>query len=486
MVLEFDNTFAELGDRFYSPRMPEVSSAPETLWVNEGLARELGVDPEWLHSEEGALFITGNEIPEGADPLAQVYAGHQFGSWVPQLGDGRALLIGEVHDHQGRRLDLQWKGSGRTPYSRRGDGRAPLGPILRELLVSEAMHSLGVPTTRVLATAATGDRVLRQTALPGAVLIRVASSHLRIGTMEYFASREDGDALKTLVEYTLYRHYPEREERHPLALLDEVGQAIAELVAVWQSLGFIHGVMNTDNMLLCGETIDYGPCAFMNEHDPATVFSSIDHRGRYAYGNQPAIAHWNLARLAQALIPAFDPGGDREEYLKGAQGVIDEFPDRYAEAFRDRLAARLGLSEVREGDEELTADLLAQMAESGVDHTLMFRALAERAGPAEGLLPHFEWPEAFGTWLNRWEERVAEDPREPAARQEAMAAVSPVFIPRNHRVEEALEGASEGSWDAFGELWDAVTDPFTYRQDRAHLATPPAPEQRVAATFCGT
>ncbi len=495
MNINFDNTYAALPSRFYSPREPEPVSAPQTIKVNDELARRLGFDPRWLRSEQGAQFIVGNELLEGSEPIAMVYAGHQFGNWVPRLGDGRALLLGEVVADDGQRFDIQLKGSGRTPYSRSGDGRAPLGPVLREYLVAEAMAALGVPTTRALAAASTGDTVLRERALPGAVLVRVAKSHIRIGTFEYFASQGDAKAIALLLNHTMDRHYPELQRESFIALLDAFADRLAELVARWQLLGFIHGVMNTDNMLLSGETVDYGPCAFMNEYDPETVFSSIDRYGRYAYGNQPAIAQWNLSRLAQSLLVAVGAEADSDEakdiFLNEAQAVVDAFPDRFRKAYRKGMARKLGLGPYRDEYWPLIEDLLGVMADTRSDYTLTFRRLmaqlsteTEHEDRAEEL---FSLDQAFDPWLARLKAHLDDAPLDLHESLEMMAAENPVFIPRNYLVEEALQEAAEHQdYTAFHELHDVLSEPFTYRSAHHRFALPPEPDQCVGATFCGT
>lgn len=498
MNINFDNTYAALPPRFFSRQAPEAVSAPKTIKVNEELARKLGFDPKWLRSEQGAQFIVGNELLEGSEPIAMVYAGHQFGNWVPRLGDGRALLLGEVVDEDGQRFDIQLKGSGRTPYSRSGDGRAPLGPVLREYLVAEAMAALGVPTTRALAAASTGDRVLRQQALPGAVLVRVAKSHIRIGTFEYFASQGDAKAIDLLVDHTMDRHYPQLNRGSSVELLDAFADRLAELVAQWQLLGFVHGVMNTDNMLLSGETVDYGPCAFMNEYDPETVFSSIDRYGRYAYGNQPAIAQWNLSRLAQSLLVAVgdeDASNEADEakdiFLKEAQAVVNDFPERFRQAYRRGMARKLGLGPYRDEYRPLIEDLLGVMVETKSDYTLTFRRLMaqldttkEQKEEAQEL---FSLDQDFEPWLLRWKTHLDDAPLELEDSLEMMTAENPVFIPRNYLVEEALQEAVEHQdHTAFHELHDVLSEPFTYRSAHHRFALPPEPDQCVGATFCGT
>ena len=459
--------------------------------MNPDLAGYLGFASNWLESETGVEFIAGNFIPQGAEPIATVYAGHQFGGWNPQLGDGRAVLLGEVIAADGIRYDIQLKGSGRTPYSRGGDGRAPLGPVLREYIVSEAMAVLGVPTTRALAAATTGEWVMREGRVPGAVLVRVAQSHIRIGTMQYFAGQKDYDAVRLLVGHVIQRHYPEAAgaDSPVRAMLDGVVVRQASLIAQWQSLGFIHGVMNTDNMLLSGETIDYGPCAFMDEYDPATVYSSIDHGGRYAYRNQPHIAHWNLSVLAQVLLPLLDD--DPEKALASGQAAIDAFPDLFQGAYQQRMRNKLGLGGKVDGDDVLIQDLLALMQQEKTDFTLSFRRLSDLVDPENvsgaGIDSIFEFPESFTPWLERWRKRLASESQDTAARQAGMYAVNPVYIPRNHLVEEAIDAATnQKDFAPFNKLVDILARPFEFNQAEARYAIPPKPEQVVAQTFCGT
>lgn len=486
----FDNSYAALPERFYTRVSAEPSSAPRIIRVNRDLAEQLDIDPDFLESDDGAAVATGNAVLPGASPIATIYAGHQFGSWNPRLGDGRALLVGELIARDGARFDLQLKGSGRTPYSRSGDGRSPLGPVLREYLVSEAMTAFGIPSSRALAAAATGDLVRRDTLLPGAVLMRVARSHIRIGTFEYFASVNDVEALRLLVTHVLERHYPEVEggERPAVELLRHVARRQASLVAKWQQVGFVHGVMNTDNMLLSGETIDYGPCAFIDTYDPAAVFSSIDHTGRYAFQNQPAIAQWNLSRLARALLPVT---GMEDRVLEDLQVIIDTFPETYASDFTHGMAHKLGLSSLQEGDASLIDELLAQMREIGCDYTLTLRALCDLADPdgsPEGRLGAlYVLPETLTPWLTRWHERLASEPLSPAERARAMRAVNPIFIPRNYLVEEAIEAAVlEADFSAFHGLAEVLAEPFVYRSELERFARQPSPEQRSCVTFCGT
>jgi len=486
----FDNSYARLPERFFSRQRPEPVSAPEAIRLNTGLAMQLGVDTDWLHSDAGISALAGNGLPPGAEPIATVYAGHQFGGWNPRLGDGRAILLGEVVDAHGVRRDIQLKGSGRTPYSRMGDGRAPLGPVLREYIVSEAMFALGVPTTRSLAAVGTGDPVYREGRLPGAVLTRVAQSHIRVGTCQFFASRGDTEGLRLLIDHVIERHYPEAASaKNPtLALLRGIVERQARLIAGWQSLGFVHGVMNTDNMLLCGETVDYGPCAFMDGFDPNAVYSSIDRGGRYAYRNQPGIAHWNLACLARTLLPLI--GDDEEEAVQGAQAVIDGFGDLFLDAHRRGMGAKLGLAPAGDEDDRLARELLETMAETEVDFTLTFRRLADLADPrdrGQSVAALFEFDARFEPWLTRWRERSDREETDAAERQARMYAANPAFIPRNHLVEEAIRAAEDdGDFAPFHQLVDVLARPHEYSDELARYATPPRPEQIVGQTFCGT
>ena len=489
-TIPFDNSYSRLPARFFTRLAPTPVADPQSIRVNRELAGLLGIDPDWLASPAGTAVVAGNELPEGADPIATVYAGHQFGSYNPQLGDGRAILLGEILGSDGRRYDLQLKGSGRTPYSRGGDGRSPLGPVLREYIVSEAMHALGIPTTRALAAVTTGETVVRETYLPGAVLARVAGSHIRIGTFQFFAARGDEEALRRLTDYVIVRHYPEaaNADNPALALLQAVITNQAELVARWQLLGFIHGVMNTDNMLLSGETIDYGPCAFMDDYHPDRVFSSIDHRGRYAYRNQPGIAHWNLACLARALLPVLDGDGERAAEL--AQAAIDDFPERFMAAHARGMAHKFGLSEVTEQDATLVENFFSLLAEHQSDFTLAFRRLADlsdESGAACPVTEQFAFPDAFTGWLERWGSRLSQDSMAPAERQSAMYVANPVFIPRNHLVEAAIRAAEDaGDYDPFHRLVERTTNPCVYDPADALYARPPRAEQVVRQTFCGT
>jgi uncharacterized protein YdiU (UPF0061 family) len=490
-AIPFDNSYARLPEAFYTRLAPTPVQHPGALRVNHPLAQQLGIDPLWLESAAGIQMVAGNEVPAGADPIATVYAGHQFGNYNPQLGDGRAILLGEVVAQDGKRYDIQLKGSGPTPYSRSADGRSPLGPVLREYIVSEAMHVLGVPTTRSLAAVTTGEQVVRERFLPGAVLARVASSHIRFGTFQFFAAKQDLGALRQLLDHVIVRHYPETlsTDNPALALLQGVVSRQAELVANWQLLGFIHGVMNTDNMLLCGETIDYGPCAFMDDFHPDKVYSSIDHAGRYAYRNQPAIAHWNLACLAQALSPLLH--AEQEQALALAQEAIDAFPAQYSDAHTAGMACKLGLGKITTDDTALVEDLFQLMTEHKLDYTLTFRRLADLADPAgaagNSVAELFEIPDPLLPWLARWQARVAQEPGDAGERQAAMYIANPVFIPRNHLVEEAIRAAEDNDdFGPFNQLVDVLAQPHQFREDLAHYATPPQPEQEVRQTFCGT
>jgi uncharacterized protein YdiU (UPF0061 family) len=481
-MFHFDNSYVRLPARCYARLDPVPVTAPRLLAFNHLLAEELGAsEPLAAGPEALAAMFSGNLLPPGAEPIALAYAGHQFGGFVPQLGDGRAHLLGEVIDLCGRRRDIQLKGSGMTPFSRGGDGRAALGPVLREYLVSEAMHALGIPATRALAAVATGQPVYREQPLPGAVFTRVAASHVRIGTFQFFAVRGDLEALCALADHVIARHYPEAAlaESPALALLEAVVAAQAALVARWMGVGFIHGVMNTDNMAISGETIDFGPCAFMDAYDPATVFSSIDRRGRYAYGNQPAIAQWNLARLAEALLPLVDPDPDRAVAL--ATPVVQGFAQEYAARWLEVMRAKLGLAGAEPGDEALVQGLLDQLQAHQLDFTLTFRQLcAVAAGSEPG-------PAALVEWLPRWHSRLARDPQAPAARAAAMRAANPAVIPRNHHVEAALRAAvEEDDLGPFERLLAVLVRPWDDPPGALEFMRPPERPDPAYRTFCGT
>ena len=475
----FDNTYARELEGFYVTCNAAQAARPRVVQLNRELAEELGLDAGALDSEEGARIFAGNETPEGAVPLAQVYAGHQFGGFSQQLGDGRALLLGEVIDRNGRRRDIQLKGSGPTPFSRSGDGRAALGPVLREYLIGEGMHALGIPTTRALAAVATGEPVYRETELPGAVLTRVAASHIRVGTFQFFAARGEQAQVRRLADYVIDRHYGElKGHADPyLGLLERVCDRQAALIASWMHVGFIHGVMNTDNMTISGETIDYGPCAFMDHYDPATVFSSIDTQGRYAYANQPSIAQWNLARLAETLVPLIDADGDRA--IARATEVVNAFPEQYERQWLKGMRAKLGLVSEDEADLNLATGFLAAIEGKKVDHTLVFRYLADAAlGQEEPIRALFADPSAYELWSGRWRARLAREAAAPLARAQAMRRVNPAFIPRNHRVEEALSAAMEREdYAPFTTLLNIISRPFDDQLEFADFAQP-APEGR--------
>ncbi|MCS3725668.1 protein adenylyltransferase SelO [Bradyrhizobium betae] len=480
--IPFQNSYSALPDSFFARVAPTPVAAPRLIKLNRPLALQLGLDPDLLETPEGAEILAGKTVPSGADPIAMAYAGHQFGNFVPQLGDGRAILLGEVIDRHGLRRDIQLKGSGPTPFSRRGDGRAALGPVLREYIVSEAMFALGIPTTRSLAAVVTGEQVFRETALPGAVLTRVASSHIRVGTFQFFAVRRDTEAVRRLADHVIARHYPEllNAERTYHGLLGAVVARQAELVARWLLVGFIHGVMNTDNSSISGETIDYGPCAFMDAYNPSQVFSSIDEMGRYAYANQPRIALWNLTRLAECLLPLF--GDDQDKAVAEAQDILGAFSETFSAAYQAGLRRKVGLFTEREGDEALIQDLLDAMAKNQADFTLTFRKLA-----ADDARSEFMDPAGFDEWAGRWHARIALEPQTAVERQAAMHAVNPLFIPRNHRVEAVIQAAvNDDDYAPFDELVKVLAKPFEEQPEYAAYADPPLPDQRVLQTFCGT
>ncbi len=487
--MPFDNTYARLPGRFFVRVAPTPVAAPRLVRLNRDLALHLNLDPDRLASPDGIEILAGKRVAEGAEPIAMAYAGHQFGHFVPQLGDGRAILLGEVVDRDGVRRDIQLKGSGPTAFSRRGDGRAALGPVLREYVVSEAMAALGIPTTRALAAVTTGETVVRDDLLPGAVLTRVASSHVRIGTFQFFAARGDVDGVRLLADYVIARHYPQAAGNRPYrALLEHVVARQAELVARWLLVGFIHGVMNTDNMSIAGETIDYGPCAFMDAYDAATVFSSIDHHGRYAYGNQPRIALWNLARLAETLLPLLSD--DADEAVAEAQEALGAFATTFEAAYDGGLRRKLGLFTERDGDAALARDLLKAMAENRADFTLTFRLLSDAAAGPDGdeaVRRLFADPAAYDIWAARWRERLAQEPQDGVIRRAAMRAANPAYIPRNHRVEAVIEAAVERSdFAPFDELLTVLSKPYEDQPGFARYADPPEPHERVHRTFCGT
>ena len=492
--IAFDNSYQRLPERFYARLDPTPVAAPRLVKLNVALAEVLGLDAEWLASDEGVAMLAGNRVAEGSAPIAQAYTGHQFGNLQPQLGDGRAILLGEVVGRDGQRRDIQLKGSGPTPFSRSGDGRAALGPVLRECIVSEAFAALGIPTTRSLAAVATGEAVYRERALPGAVLTRIAASHIRVGTFQYFAIRGDTEAIRLLSDHVIARHYPEaRDAANPYrAMLDAVIAAQAQLIARWMGVGFIHGVMNTDNCSIAGESIDFGPCAFMDAYSPTCVYSSIDRHGRYAYGRQPRIAGWNLARLAECLLPLLD--ADEEKATAQAQAAIDGFAAAYQQAHEAVFRAKLGLGEPHADDMDLVHDLFDRMAQGQADFTLTFRRLAEAVAAVGEVVPAadarvaelFAAPAAFTEWASGWRARLTHEATSPPERASRMRAVNPAFVPRNHRVEQALAAAEAGDLAPFERLIAVLSRPYDDQPEHADLMAPPAPDEVVHATFCGT
>ncbi len=484
----FENTYARLPARFYSRLDPTPVAAPRLIKFNTALAQDLGIDLDASDPGQIAQVLSGNRVLPGSEPLAMAYAGHQFGQFVPQLGDGRAILLGELRDRAGVLRDVQLKGSGRTPYSRGGDGRAALGPVLREYIVSESMTALGIPSTRTLAAVLSGERVLREEPLPGAILTRVAASHVRVGTFQFFAARGDADAVRTLADYVIARHYPDLKDSRSayLDLLNAVIRRQASLVAQWLHVGFIHGVMNTDNSTVSGETIDYGPCAFMDAYDANQVFSSIDRHGRYAYSNQPAIAQWNLARLAETLLPLIDANTNRAIEL--ATEAVTAFFEHFELAWLSGMRAKLGLQSVDAPDTDLVQRLLSLMQRTQADFTTTFRglcALAESDSAAK--LDRLSAEADFAAWLQEWRTRLAAEARPAAEVAASMRAVNPKYIPRNHRIEQSIEAAVErGDFAPFEKLLSVVLRPFDEQPDAAEYAAEPEPHERVAQTFCGT
>ena len=488
--IPFDNTYARLPDRFFARIRPAPVKTPGLIRVNEALARQLGLDPDWLTRDEGLAMLAGNQVPEAAEPIATAYAGHQFGGFVPQLGDGRAVLLGEIVDNTGARWDVQLKGSGRTPFSRQGDGRAPLGPVLREYVVSEAMAALGIPTTRALAAVTTGETVYRETPLPGAVLTRVAASHIRVGTFAFFSARRDEEAVRSLADHVIARHYPDAAQspRPYRALLDAVIRAQAELIAKWMLVGFVHGVMNTDNMAIAGETIDYGPCAFLDAYDPDAAFSFIDHNGRYAYHRQPAVGQWNLARFAECLLPILAKDG--RAAVADAEEALEAYGPAFQDAYEKGLRRKIGLETEGEGDLQLIGELLELMRESRADFTNTFRRLSETVeveSEDDPVRDFFVNRAAYDAWAARWRQRLSVERVDPADRRAAMLAVNPAYIPRNHLVEAVIQAAlKEGDFAPFHELVSVMSRPFDEQPAFARYAIPPAEHERVSTTFCGT
>ena len=476
--LRLESTYANLPGIFYTRLSPVPVSKPKVVIFNQKLAEEMGLDLTHFNEQQKADLLAGNLIPEGCTPFAQAYAGHQFGNFT-MLGDGRAIILGEHLSSSGKRFDIQYKGSGRTPYSRGGDGRAALGPMLREYIISEAMHSLGIPTTRSLAVVSTGETVYREDELPGAILNRIASSHIRVGTFQFAALHQEKTISQSLLDYTIDRHFPESKdhENKALALLDQVMKLQADLITHWMRVGFIHGVMNTDNMALCGETIDYGPCAFMDSFDPSTVFSSIDHQRRYAYANQPVMAHWNLARLAESLLPLIHE--NRETAIELAEDLLKAFEELYKSKWLAMMGNKLGLTKIEDQDEELITELLDLMHEYSADYTNTFLDLGQKELPAE----EFYISEDFSKWHNRWVERLQQEGGDSFA---LMRSVNPAVIPKNHKVEEALQAAERDDLTPFHHLLEAVSNPYESGEYLKPYQTPPSPKEKVLQTFCGT
>jgi uncharacterized protein YdiU (UPF0061 family) len=489
MRLGFEHSYSALAPRFYASVDPTTVPNPRLVVFNRHLAEELGLEPDVIEREAAAM-LSGNQLPDDSNPIAMAYAGHQFGSFVPRLGDGRAILLGELKGRDGVLRDLQLKGAGLTPFSRNGDGRAALGPMLREYLISEAMHALGIPTTRSLAVITTGEQVFREHVLPGAVLTRVAASHIRVGTFQYFVARGDQEAVRELLDYVIARHYPDARDADvpALAVLKAVARRQAALIADWMLVGFIHGVMNTDNMAISGETIDYGPCAFMDKYHPNTVFSSIDQNGRYAYANQPAIAQWNLARLAETLLPLIDSDSDKAVSL--ATEVVLPFIAQFDAQFLEGMRRKTGLASAVDGDADLIKRLFATMQDAEADFTLTFRRLAlaaESPGEPTALFELFAETSGIKNWLREWHQRLAYDPQSAAERVTGMRRVNPAFIPRNHHVEAVLRAASEGSdFKPFQQLLGVLQRPYDDQPEVAEYGRPPQPSERVLRTFCGT
>lgn len=477
----FDNSYARLPERFYTKQDPKPVSLPKLVILNKSLAESLGLDINLLQGQEGAEVFAGNRIPEGAIPLAQAYAGHQFGHFT-MLGDGRALLLGEQITPQGERFDIQLKGSGRTPYSRGGDGRAALGPMLREYIISEAMHGLAIPTTRSLGVVTTGESILRETVLPGAILTRVASSHIRVGTFQYVSAYGSIEELKVLAEYTIQRHFPDivsDKNRFPL-FLELVIVKQAKLIAKWQLVGFIHGVMNTDNVSICGESIDFGPCAFMDTYNPQTVFSSIDSYGRYSYGNQPQIAGWNLARFAETLLPLLHDS--EEKALEIANDIISSFPKLYYDFWLKGMRKKLGMIQGEVEDETIVKELLGLMEKYKADFTNTFRALTMGELCGIELLGMDE----FIQWKEKWKTRLEKEHKTKEEIKQVMKDNNPAVIPRNHRVEEALEAANKGDYSKMEKLLQVLSNPYAYSSEQDEYTSLPEILDVPYRTFCGT
>jgi uncharacterized protein YdiU (UPF0061 family) len=486
----FDNSYARLPERFFQRISPVPVKMPDLIYLNNSLSDKLGLNTDFLAGDTGAAIFSGNSVPSGADPIALAYSGHQFGNFVPQLGDGRAVLLGEVLDANGKRWDIQLKGSGRTAFSRNGDGRAALGPVIREYIISEAMHRLGISTNRSLALVTTGENVHREHDVPGAILTRLASSHVRVGTFEFFAARRDIEALQLLADYTIDRLYPELkgEANRYFKLIERVVEVQASLIASWMHVGFIHGVMNTDNMTISGETIDYGPCAFMDNYDPMAVFSSIDQFGRYAYKNQSKIGQWNLASLSECLLPLL--GEDQEKSLAMVKEVIAGFDDKFSNYWLDGMREKLGLITLRSSDHNIVQGLLDLMQKHRVDFTLVFRRLCDAADKkvnTEELAQTFSGDSLWSDWLASWLQRLGEEPRAPRDTVKAMRDVNPLFIPRNHLVEQAIYLAvDKNDFSEVETLLKLTASPYSDDPAFSKYSEPPRPEERVFQTFCGT
>lgn len=488
-TIPFDNSYALQMEGFYVPWEGVKVPQPEIIIFNDDLAIELGLDVEDLYCKEGAAFFAGNEMPLGASPLAQVYAGHQFGGFSPQLGDGRALLVGEIIDKRNKRFDIQLKGSGQTPFSRRGDGKAVVGPVLREYLMGEAMHALGIPTTRALAAVTTGEKIVRDGFEPGSILTRVASSHLRVGTFQFFAARQDTEKVKQLADYAIHRHYKEVEnhENKYLELLKSVILSQAKLVAKWMSVGFVHGVMNTDNMTISGETIDYGPCAFIDTYKADAVFSSIDEQGRYAYGNQPNIAQWNLARFAETLINLIDIDNN-DNAIKLATEALNEFPLLYQDYWLVEMRAKLGFEVIKDRDLDLANELYQAIDGQSVDHTKLFRNLADAVrGDEKPIFDMLDDATAFENWFKKWMDRLSQNKSDLNKVSNGMDQVNPVYIPRNHKVEEALQAASKkADYAPFKKLLGILMKPYERKEGMEEYEEPAPKDDGPYVTFCGT
>ena len=480
-IFQLESTYTKLPQVLFSKLSPTPVRQPGVVLFNEKLANEIGLNLSDMSKEVRADLFAGNFVPEGTEPFAQAYAGHQFGNFT-MLGDGRAIVLGEHLTPSGQRLDLQLKGSGRTSYSRGGDGRAALGPMLREYIISEAMHALGIPTTRSLAVVTTGEKVYRETELPGAILTRIAGSHIRVGTFEFTSLQEDKQVTQALLDYLIDRHFPEikEKENQPFALLEAVIHQQAELITHWMRVGFIHGVMNTDNMALSGETIDYGPCAFMDTFAPDTVFSSIDHKGRYAYANQPYIAQWNLARLAESLLPLMD--GKKEEIIASAEDLLNSFEQIYKSKWLSMMGSKLGFAETGQEDEKLITELLDWMHKNSADFTNTFLNLCKEEIPNGALYAS----ESFQSWHDRWQNRLRKEEQGLETSFALMRSVNPAVIPRNHKVEEALQAGEEGNFKPFHDLLNAVEKPYVDGDHLLSYQAPPEPGEKVLQTFCGT